>query len=438
MRNSRTLWLMGIIVFGILVPEKASLAGEESPDGLQAQRRMIAELRNEQLDVAETLLRRFPDELRAILLMAGVHRSQKNSAETMKHLQQALRRAPRDPNVCYQIADCTMRRGEFEEAVPLWRKVLQLAPRKPRVRSRLAGALMELGHFHEAIAELEKEIEISPRSDFSYYLLGRAYLQLKEYEKAKDNYEKALTIQPKAISSRYGLATAYARLGEKEKSQEIMRNLQSRDVKRSETLRDEHQMTPDTLESVRRNLASTHTEAGRIFSQHGYKWQAEKHWRRAAKVATKDTACRLALLSLYERKGKAAEALPISEQLIEIAPQNPNFYLRQGVMYVRLKRFDEAKDRFQSLTERWPEQAVGYGALAEFYLARNQKLPEAKRLAAKAVELGPTAFNYSLLGWACEKNDDREGAIKALSEAVRLDTESDIYQKRLKRIQGAK
>ncbi len=427
---------MGIIVCGILVPGKLLPADEESADGIESLRRMIAELQKEQLEVAEKLLKRFPDDLRAILLMAAAHGNQRNSAQAMKYWQQALRRAPRDPNVYYQMADYRMRRGEFGKAAPLWRKVLRLAPQTTGVRNRLAAALVELGHVQEAIAELEKEIEISPPSDFNYYLLGRAYLQTKEYEKAKDNYEKALEIQPEVTSSHYGLATVYARLGEKEKSREIMRKRKLRDTELSENILDEQDVRAEIIELTRHNVASTYTVAGRIWNLHGYAWQAEKHWRRAAKVAPKDTRCRLALLSLYEQKGRAADALSICEQLIEIAPQDPRFYSRQGTLYVRLKRFDEAKDRFQSLIERWPEQTVGYGSLAELCLTRGKELPEAKRLATKTVQLDPTAGNYFLLGRVCERNGDRAGALEALSEAVRLEPANATYQKRLKRIQG--
>ena len=397
---------------------------------------MGTELEKEQLDVAEKLLKRFPNDLGAILLMAGVHCGQGNSVEAMKYWQQALRRAPRDPNIYYQMANYTMRRGKIQEAVPLWRKVLQLAPKTPRIHGKLASVLMEQGHIHEAIAELEKEIEISPQSNFGHYLLGRAYLQLKEYEKAKDNYEKALKIKPKSINSRFGLATTYARLGEKEKSQEILQKLKNRDTELSEAVRSEQQWATDVHDSTRQGMASTLAGAGRIWSQHGYAWQAEKHWRRAAKVAPKDTACRLALLSFYEQNGRAAEALSICEQLIEIAPQNPNFYLKQGILYTHIERFDEASSSFQSLIERWPKQAAGYRLLAELYVVRDHKLPEAKTLAAKAVQLEPTAINYFVLGRACKKNDDQADAIKALSEAVRLDPESATYQKQLKRIQG--
>ncbi len=437
MRNSRAFWLMGIVVCGILVPGNLLLADEESPGGIESLQRMITELRKEPLEVAEKLLKRFPDDVRAILLMATAHGNQPNSAQAMKYWQQALRRAPRDPNIYYQMANYRMRRGEFEEAAPLWRKVLRLAPQTTGVRNRLAAALVELGHVQEAIAELEKEIEISPQSDYSYYLLGQAYLQLKDYEKAKDNYEKAIKIRPDVTNSYYGLATVYARLGQKEKSREIMRKLKLRDTELSENILDEQDTRAKIIELTRHNVASTYTVAGRIWNLHGYAWQAEKHWRRAARVAPKDTRCRLALLSLYEEKGRAADAVPIYEQLVEIAPQNPGFYSGLGTLYVRLKRFDEAKDRYLNLIERWPEQTLGYGSLAELYLMTDQELPEAKKLATKTVQLDPTARNYFLLGQTCEKNDDRAGALEALSEAVRLDPDNATYQEQLKRIQDS-
>ena len=437
MRNNVALWLVGIIICGILIPGESSLADEESPDELESQRQMAAESRKEQFEVSEKLLKRFPNDLDAILLMASAYGSQHNSAEAMKYWQQALRRAPGDPKTYYQMAEYAMRRGEFTEAAPLWRKVLQLAPKTPKVHSHLAAVLMEQGLIHEAIVELEKEIEISPQSDFSYYMLGRGYLQLKEYEKAQNYYEKALEIDSRSMNTHYGLATVYARLGRKEESREILRELKARDTERSATLRSEEEFATGVYDSASQDLAATHTIAGRVWSQRGYAWQAEKHWRRAAKVAPKDTACRLALLSLFKQTDRAADAVPIYEQLIEIAPHNITFCFQQGILYLHLERFDEASRSFRRLIERWPEQPIGYRALAELHLRRGQKLPEAKTLATKAVELSPIAASYFLLSQACEKNGDRPDALEALREAIRLNPKNATYQKRLKQIQDS-
>jgi Flp pilus assembly protein TadD len=52
---------------------------------------------------------------------------------------------------------------------------------------------------------------------------------------------------------------------------------------------------------------------------------------------------------------------------------------------------------------------------------RNQKLPEAKTLAQRLVELEPTAPNYSILAEACHRNSDQAGAREALRRAMDLD-----------------
>ena len=69
----------------------------------------------------------------------------------------------------------------------------------------------------------------------------------------------------------------------------------------------------------------------------------------------------------------------------------------------------------------------GYRALAQLYLQNNCNLPEAKKLASRAVELEPAALNYFILAAACDKNTDREGALAALGRAIELDPDNTQY-----------
>ena len=75
-----------------------------------------------------------------------------------------------------------------------------------------------------------------------------------------------------------------------------------------------------------------------------------------------------------------------------------------------------------------PDSAVGYAGLAESYLRTGKDLPKARTLAAKAVQLEPTAWNYFILAAICEKLDDRDGAASALKTAIALEPNNPRYR----------
>ena len=92
-----------------------------------------------------------------------------------------------------------------------------------------------------------------------------------------------------------------------------------------------------------------------------------------------------------------------------------------------MNRFDEAEKAYKKVIEVAPKRSDGYRALAQLYLQLNRNLPDAKKLASKAVELEPAAMNYFILAAACDKNADREGALMALGRAIELDPNNTQY-----------
>ena len=60
---------------------------------------------------------------------------------------------------------------------------------------------------------------------------------------------------------------------------------------------------------------------------------------------------------------------------------------------------------------------------------RYNRLPEARKLAEKAVEIQKSAANHFVLAWACDKNGDTAGALSAIKRAVELDPTNPRYRR---------
>ncbi len=58
----------------------------------------------------------------------------------------------------------------------------------------------------------------------------------------------------------------------------------------------------------------------------------------------------------------------------------------------------------------------------------NRKLPEARKLAEKAVALEKTGENFFILSWACNVNGDRASAMSAIQQAIKLEPGNIEYR----------
>jgi Flp pilus assembly protein TadD len=62
-------------------------------------------------------------------------------------------------------------------------------------------------------------------------------------------------------------------------------------------------------------------------------------------------------------------------------------------------------------------------------LNAGRKLDEARSLAQTAVRLEPSAASFLVLGEACDRNGDRQGALSAMERAIALEPGNDQYRR---------
>jgi cytochrome c-type biogenesis protein CcmH/NrfG len=98
-----------------------------------------------------------------------------------------------------------------------------------------------------------------------------------------------------------------------------------------------------------------------------------------------------------------------------------------GSISMVLQRFDDAERAFKKTIEVAPDESKGYLELARLYLTTKKKHADARMLAYKAVSLETSGKGLLLLGWACDVTGDRNGAIKAMEQAIRLEPKNAKY-----------
>lgn len=398
----------------------AEVAADATPE--------VAALLREANQVANRLLREFPESPEAVHVMARLYYRFGKAEEGVQLSQRCLELDPNFGPAYHAIGVSAMENGEYQKAADYLREAIELDPGASAFPVQLAEVLINQGKLEEAVEVLEKNLESYPRSMASLALLGQAYVQLKEYQKARTCLEKAIEIGPGYTNAYYGLATACARLGDQDKSQQYMERFKALKARDEQTHREGLKLSDDAA-TVGEAVADIYAAAGNVYLAHGDVQTAEAHLLKAAGLAPNHVTSREVLAWLYERQGRTEEALKMLAELSNSGRDDLGVQMRVGALYAQLRRFDEAERAYKRAIELTPRQAGGYATLADLYLQAGRKLPEAKLLALKAVDLEPVARYFAVLSVACQRNGDLAGAVSAIDQAIAAEPDNEDYQR---------
>jgi len=388
----------------------------------------VAALLREANQMANRLLKEFPDSPDAIHVMARLYYRFGKAAEGVKLSERCLELDPNFGPAYHAIGVSAMEDGQYAKAADYLRKAIEHEPTASGFPVQLAEVLINQGKLDEAVEVLEKNLESYPRSMPSLALLGQAYVQLKEYEKARTCLETAIEIGPGYTNAYYGLATACAKLGDRDKSQQYMERFKALKARDEQTHRNGLKQSDD-ISTVGEAVADIYAAAGKVYLAHGEVQKAEAHLLKAAGLAPNHVPSRELLAWLYERQGRTEESLKMLADLSKSGRDDLGVQMRVGSLYAQLRRFGEAETAYKRAIELTPHQAGGYATLADLYLQAGRKLPEAKLLALKAVDLEPLAQYFAILSLACQRNGDPAGALSAIDQAIASEPDNEDYRR---------
>jgi superkiller protein 3 len=142
----------------------------------------------------------------------------------LRLLQQARERAPRHPDVLYNLGLVLHFVGRLEEAEAAFRGALAADPKNPRYHAWIGTILLARGpgELEEAIAALKRSVELGPDYAYGHYQLGRALLLQNRPAEAASLLERAVARNPRYREAHYSLSQAYLRLGKRDAAREAL------------------------------------------------------------------------------------------------------------------------------------------------------------------------------------------------------------------------
>jgi Flp pilus assembly protein TadD len=105
-------------------------------------------------------------------------------------------------------------------------------------------------------------------------------------------------------------------------------------------------------------------------------------------------------------------------QALKDDPDQPELLYDYALTAEKLERYDVLESNLRKLIQVRPDHAHAYNALGYSFAERNTRLPEAKKLIEKALEIAPEDyFIIDSLGWVLYREGDLKGAAEQLQRA---------------------
>jgi tetratricopeptide (TPR) repeat protein len=348
------------------------------------------------LRVVRRLAERYPQLPQARLAVAQAASAANDEALALAEIRQAAVLRP-DWDVAALYEAQLLQRRSPEDAAKRLAGYLDKHPQSRDVRLNYARLLAMDKRFPEARAEFEKILEQHKNDTDAIYAVGLLAFQVKEYAIAEANMKRLLDLGYRdANAVRYTLG----QIAEEQKDWPV---------------------AIDWYKSIQRGehaLPARLRTAGAIAKQ-GKLAEARAFLKSvSAQGEQQQVQLLVAESQLLREASLHKEAFELLGEALAKTPDQPDLLYDQALTAEKLDRFDVLEASLKRLIQLRPDHAHAYNALGYSFAERNLRLPEAKQLIEKALEISPDDFFIiDSLGWVLYRMGDLKGAAAQLRRA---------------------
>ncbi len=149
-------------------------------------------------------------------------------AEADKHIGEAMRLAPGNPEVLYAQGILSLRQRDWRHAQTVLEKATQIDPNSAPAFAALGLALCDQGNYDAAIPPLKKSLELDPVGAWeTRWALAKSYYQREQYPEALSMSQDALARSKNAPAAALLVAQSLTAVGRYEDAAEVLREFLS-------------------------------------------------------------------------------------------------------------------------------------------------------------------------------------------------------------------
>ncbi|HUG76418.1 MAG TPA: tetratricopeptide repeat protein [Burkholderiales bacterium] len=321
-------------------------------------------------------------------------------AEALREAEEALRRAPRDPDALYVLGAAHHGCGDLAAAEKRLRQAIQADAGTALFHHALGNVLQDRGALAEAIACYRRALRLAPDFAEAHNDLGTACFAQGETGRAEQSYRRAAALRPRHAVAYANLGALYRKLGlPREARRALQKELLLRVFSAFRFFKAGR--NDELLSSIRENLESGNPRLAARIAAH------------AVERSPGDARAWALLSDAQHSAGKREEAIAAAEKAAALRPRDAQAAERLGRLLAQAGRLDEAAVQIDKSLSQQPRSRGARRAAAELALARRD-WARAERLARE----GGLAF---ALGEALFKQGRVQEAEAAWREALAAD-----------------
>ena len=164
-------------------------------------------------ECCESVLRQWPDDARALCLLAEMAADTKQAGKGLHWVQRAIAADPRAGGPHYTAGRLHEIAGRLTDAEASYRAAIRLAPDHAKAHNNLGGVLHMQGRLDAALASYRKALELDPRQPEANQNYASIARDTGALELAVEGYLRQTKAVPDDAEALNNLANAYRELG---------------------------------------------------------------------------------------------------------------------------------------------------------------------------------------------------------------------------------
>jgi tetratricopeptide (TPR) repeat protein len=357
------------------------------------------------LRVVQRLAARYPELAQAHFALAQAALAANDEALALSEIRRASELRPDWEAAAVYEAQLLQRRSPADAAKRL-DAFLEKYPDSRDVRLNYARALAVDKRFAESRAEFDKILARNRDDTDAIYAVGLLAMQVKDYPTAEASMKRLLEI---GYRDPDGVRYTLGQIAEEQKDW-------PRAIEWYKTIRRGDHAMPARMRTANALAKQGKLEEARAFLK---------------AVKTDDEPQRVQLViaesQLLREANLHRDAFALLGEALKKNPDQPELLYDHALTAERIDRFDVLEANLKRLIQLRPEHAHAYNALGYSLADRNLRLPEARKLIEKALELAPEDyFIIDSMGWVLYRQGDLAGAAQQLKRAWRGRPDGEI------------
>jgi len=353
-----------------------------------------------------------------------------DKATNLRVIRGLAAKYPQLPQAQFAVAQAAAIAGDDPAAITAARQALALRP-DWELAAMLEAQVLQRKSPAEAAKSLGAFVEKNPNARDARLSYARMLVLDKRPAEARKQLEAVASANPKNPEVIYAVGLLAFQLKDYTAAEGYMKRVLGLNYRDPDAVRyllgqmsEEQKQWPQAIQHYESIKGSDHELPARMrtanaLAKQGKVDEALTFLRRVADERPDDEPQLIvAEAQILRDASRHNDAFKLLSEALDKQPDQPDFLYDLALTAEKLERFDLLEANLRKLIQVKPDHAHAYNALGYSFAERNIRLPEARKLIEKALEISPEDyFIIDSLGWVLYREGDLKGAARELRRA---------------------